>query len=383
MNRRLRIGRVLFGVGLPAILLAVPSDQAAAQSASGFVAAAVETASETLWTPHRLLNAVPADLSPPAHFAPVPLTSAPPAVAKSEGGPGNPPTVWIPSPPDDLVHAPLDLDSLLPSDLVPDLSLGHGMFTESRVIPPNTGQDAPAVDAYPYRAVGKLFFHNPRTGQDHFCSAAANGPRLILTAAHCVTQGGPGCTVHRCSYNNFMFIPALANGHAPYGKWSWSGFLVVSSAWLFSGVVPNPADFAFVEAADQGSKTLGAVVGWLGWQAFRLPSNHFTTLGYPCNLDGCMLMQRNDAQTLRFVAVNTWVQGSDMGLGAGGGPWVQDFGLNPKGAPAVPGGGNLIVGVTSYLPARGVGFLGASQFDQLFRAMRNALCLHRRGNCPR
>ena len=378
MKRRLRIGRVLFAFGLPSMLLAVPSDQAAPQSTSGFVAAEVETASETFWTPHRLMNAAPVELSPPAGFAPAPLAAAPPALRKSEGGPGNPPTVWMPPQPDDLVHAPLDLGSLPPSDVVRDLSLGGGVFTESRVIPPNTGQQAPAVDAYPYSAVGKLFFFNPRTGQDLFCSAATNGPRVIVTAAQCVTQGSRGCTLRQCSYKNFLFIPAFDNGRAPFGKWSSSGFLVVSNAWLLSGVLPNPHDFAMIEAADQGGKTLGSVVGWLGWQTFRLPFNHFTTLGYPCNLDGCMLMQRNDAQTSGFGGVNTWVQGSDMGLGSGGGPWVQDLGLNPKGAPPVPFGGNLIVGVTSYLAP---GSIGASQFDQLFQRMFSFLCRHQRGNC--
>jgi hypothetical protein len=179
-----------------------------------------------------------------------------------------------------------------------------------------------------------------------------------------------------------LFIPAFDNGHAPFGEWSWSGFLVVSNSWLLGGVVPNPADFALIEAADnQEGRKLGSVVGWLGWQTSRLSIvNHFTTLGYPCNLDACMLMQRNDAPTSGFGTVNTWVEGSDMGLGADGGPWVQDFGLNPKGAPPVPFGGNLIVGVTSYA---GAGFIGASQFDQLFQSMLDALCRHRPGNCRR
>ena len=252
-------------------------------------------------------------------------------------------------------------------------SLRFGVFTESRVIPPNPGQTAPAVDAYPYRAVGKFFLHDPRTGQDFFCGAAVIGARAIVTAAQCIAHGSPSAN-QRYYYTNFSFVPAFDNGAAPYGTWKATSH-VVPTAWLTSGMVPNPADFAFIEAADLGGKTLGSVVGTLGARTFGLRFNHFTTLGYPANLDSAMLMQRNDAQTSFFGGNNTWTQGSDMGPGISGAPWVQDFGLNPTGPS------NLIVGVTSYLPARGIGFIGASQFDGLFNAMRGAICRHQSGNC--
>jgi hypothetical protein len=374
MIRRLCIRQMLFGFGLPAMLLAAPVGSAAAQAASGFVAAEVAPASDTFWTPHRLINAVPMAVSPSAGFAPAPLSAAPPAAGKSEGGPGKPPTVLIPPQADDLVHGPVDLDRLAPSGVAPNASLGFRLFTESRVIPPNTGQAAAAVDAYPFRAVGKFFFHDPRTGQDFFCSAAVNGARVIVTAAQCVAHGSPSAS-QRYYYSNFLFIPALDNGAARYGSWK-ATFHVISNAWWFSGVVPNPADFALLQAVDRDGMTLGSVVGTLGWRTFGLSLNHFTTLGYTSDLDGGVLMQRNDAQTSRFGGNNTWQQGSDLGPGIAGGPWVQDFGLNPTG-----GSSNLIVGVTSYLPASGIGFIGASQFYQLFSNMRSFICSHQPGNC--
>jgi hypothetical protein len=376
MKRGLCIGRLLFAFVLPAIL-SVPLSGQAASTASGFVAAEADTAGEIFWTPHRFINAAPMAVTSPAGFTPAPLAAAPPAARKSAGGRGTLPTVWIPPQPDDLVHAPLDLDRIAPADVVRDSSFGSGVFTESRVIPPGAGQSAAAVAAYPYRAVGKLFFHDPRTGQDFFCGAATNGARVIVTAAQCVTRGSSGCTPAQCFYNSFVFIPAFDNGAAPYRAWS-GRFLVVSNAWLLTGFLPNPADFALIEVADQGGMTLGSAVGTLGWQTNRLRFNHFTTLGYACNLDACMLMQRNDAQTSFFGGNSTWGQGSNFGSGAAGGPWVQDFGLNPTLAASA---GNRIVAVTSYLPASGVGFIGASQFDQLFNSMRNYLCRRQPGNC--
>jgi V8-like Glu-specific endopeptidase len=378
VRRWLRKDRLLFALGLPMALATASATSAAQPAASSVVAAAAARNGGSLWTPERLLNAGPADPAVPAGFAAAPLAGSPAAPEKPEGGSGHAPTVWVPPLPDDLVNGPVALENLKPTTQVKNAALGGGVFTESRVIPPNTGQSAPAVNAYPYSGAGKLLFHDPRTGQDRVCSAAVDiGPRAILTAAHCVAHGSPFAG-ERYYYTDFKFIPAYNNGEAPYGTWK-TDYHFVPNAWLFSGGVPNPEDFALLEAVDQGGKTLGSVVGWLGWQTHRLRLNQFTTLGYPCNLDSCVLMQRNDAPTLTYGGNNTWIEGSDMGAGAGGGPWVQDFGLKPNGAPAVPFGGNIVVGVTSYT---GTGFLGASQFDQTFTAMRNAYCARQSGNCP-
>lgn len=379
MQRR-RTSHILFAI---AVVLSAAGGEAAAQTPSGVVAAEVKAADPTFWTPHRLSNAAPLPLSSPPGLAPTPLAAAPrtPASAAApEGGAGSPPTVWLAPQPDDLVNAPIDLDQLQAPAAIPDAFFGRGLFTESRVIPPNTGQPAPAVNAYPYSTVGRLFFHDPRTGQDFHCSAAvaAGSPRAILTAGQCVAHGS-SVSGQRYFYNNFMFIPAYDNGAAPYGKWS-AGRPITSNSWFFTGFLPNPGDFALIEAADQGGKTLGSVVGYLGWQTLRLSFNHFTTLAYPCNLDSCRRMQRNDAQTSGNGGNNTWVQGTDMGSGVQGGPWVQDFGLQPQGAPTVPFGGNVVVGVASY---GGSGFIGASQFNSTFVSMRAAFCAHQAGNCPR
>jgi hypothetical protein len=112
------------------------------------------------------------------------------------------------------VHAPVDLDRIAPSAAVPNAFLGGGVFTESRVIPPNTGQTAPPANAYPYRAVGKLFFFNPRTRQEQFCGAATNGPRVIVTAAQCIAKGSRSAD-QRFYYTNFCLSPPLTTAPHP------------------------------------------------------------------------------------------------------------------------------------------------------------------------
>lgn len=381
-----RFGRRLSlnaAASLLAVWLGVSAPAGAQQAgvAEGLISGQVPSTPDH-WTPRRLLNAVPMTGRAAAGFQAAPLSSAPAQSAALAGGSGSIPTAAATPRPEQLVHAPLDLRAIASSSPTPALSTGFGPFSESRVFPSGP-EKGTAVVSFPYRTVGELFFHDPRTGQDFVCSAAVNSPRAILTAGSCIAHGSASSS-QRYYYSNFLFIPAYDNGSAPFGKWGSTGYAITTASWFDSGRFPNPQDFGFIEAADRNGKTLGSVVGWLGWETLRLTNNHFTTLGYPCNLDKCLLMQRNDAQTSAFGGNNTWIVGSDMGSGIGGGPWIQDFGLRPKGAPvpAGPCGGNCIVGVTSYLPAsRTFGFLGASQFDQVFVNLRRTFCAHKSGNC--
>ena len=57
-------------------------------------------------------------------------------------------------------------------------------FTRSRITPQAANRQAP------YKAVGKLYFTVPGSG-DFQCSASIIGKRLIVTAAHCM-YGGRG-----------------------------------------------------------------------------------------------------------------------------------------------------------------------------------------------
>ena len=349
--------------------VAAPTTQAAAASASMF------------WTADRFLSARPMAVHPSEELAIQSLAeqAAQAAQAASVGGQGSLSVVQVDADNNNFVHPPVNLDEVVADqEEVPASSMQFGLFTEARVTP--NGANGTAVNSYPYRAAGALFFHDPRTNGNFICTASMHSPRIILTAGHCVAHGSTDPN-QRYWYDNFLFIPAYNNGIAPYGKWNWS-FANTTGDWWNNGNVPNAHDFAMIEAADQGTNIVGKIVGWLGWETSQLSSNHFTTLGYPCNLDSCLLMQRNDAQTSGGGGSNTWIQGTSMRGGASGGPWVQDFGVLPVGAPAVPFGGNVVVGVTSYGPiATNIGYLGASQFDAVFVSLHNQFCAHRAGNC--
>ena len=259
---------------------------------------------------------------------------------------------------------------------IPEASSSFGArFTTSRVFP-----DATTI-AYPYRTAGKLFFHDPRTGGNFVCSASVLRPRIIVTAGHCVTHPSTNPFI-RYFYSNFFFVPAYNNGSAPYGVWTPSQEWITNTWYFSDGSVPNQQDVGILIANDQRTK-LGYVTGWLGYYTNQLGNNNVTILGYPCNLDSCAKMQETFAQTFEYGGNNTDIYGSAMKGGASGGPWVQDFGINPAGAPAGLLGNNYLVAVTSYGPINtALMYLGASNLDSRFLSLLSAACgSATTGNC--
>lgn len=265
-------------------------------------------------------------------------------------------------------------------------------FTRSRITPQSANRQAP------YKAVGKLFFTVPGSG-DFQCSASIIGKRLIVTAAHCMYGsnglGGVGY------FTNWQFIPGYDGSAAtpaaqrPYGTWNWVAALVPGGYRTSSSEVVNNYDFGILQLADQavaGAPAL-TVFGKVGFKYNTAVGHLFDTavaaLGYPCNLDSCNIMQRVDSSDHQGSGVpsgngsTAYEYGSDMAGGSSGGPWVENLG-NPAGA--APTGSfnvrNAVVAVTSY------GYLdpsvraqGASQFNSDFTAIKTAMCARTAGNC--
>jgi V8-like Glu-specific endopeptidase len=111
--------------------------------------------------------------------------------------------------------------------------------------------------------VGALFtLVNGQLGR-HFCTASVVDSKpgdLVLTAAHCVSNLGPG---------EFVFVPGYRNGQTPHGVWTVSK-VVVDAGWRKSA---NPDhDFAFlVVGKSNGGDDIQQVTGGerlgTGWPA--------------------------------------------------------------------------------------------------------------------
>jgi len=380
MNKRINFQGIAARALLAAGLATAGSMAAFAQSGTSSVRntvafPAIEVAS--YWTPARLLNAKLINPKANGRWAPTGTTLD--LTTPSIAAPGSPPTEDAAPDSAELVLPGGGTAQVQTQDEVTGTDdLGHGLFTESRVFP------VPAQTAqYPYPAstVGAFFYHDPRTGGDGRCSASVLRPRIILTAGHCVVKASTNSN-NRYFYTNFAFYPSYNTGAAPVGVWSWQ-FADVENAWYFSdNTWPNSEDWAMLVATDNArGQRLGDITGWLGYITGAISSNHLTIVGYPCNLDNCNLMQRNDAQTFASGGSNTWIVGSSAQGGVSGGPWVQDFGVIPVGSPTLQFGGNAVAAVNSYGPTGGNGYSGASQFNNDFISLLNEVCAHNSGNC--
>lgn len=256
-------------------------------------------------------------------------------------------------------------------------------YTSSRVFPIYTGANAPlsADRNYPYSTVGKLFFSI--NGVPYLCSASVIQQRVVATAGHCVHSGTASGF-----YSNFVFVPAFRDGVAPFKSWIWR-FVTVTGTWAGGGGgVPNSADYAMLEFADQplvaggAAVKLGYLTGWLVWQTLSLSANHTSKLGYPCNLDNCQKMQNVTSSSFRTVSPNNVEYGSDAEGGSSGGPWVQNFQQVPVGGGSGANTSvNRLVGVTSYGYAPSSPKVqGASILDARWQQLWTTICA-RAGNC--
>lgn len=250
-------------------------------------------------------------------------------------------------------------------------------FSSSRLIPLSADLE------YPYRAIGKLFVTIPGEG-DFVCSGVVLHKRIVATAGHCVHRGSGGSAGY---YTNFLFVPAFRDGAAPFKAWGWT-HVMTTSAWSTSGgSVPNAADYALIEIADQPvngeMKSIGSVTGYLGYQTQSLIPNHAHLLGYPCNFDYCEKMHQVTAQSQRQVAPNNVEYGSDMMGGSSGGPWVQNFGLPAVGQTGGKNPGlNRIIGITSYgYVTNDFKAQGSSILDSRFTTLYNNMCARNASNC--
>lgn len=266
-------------------------------------------------------------------------------------------------PQDREMMAAEDLDSIAE----PASGSGGGLFTSSRLVPVSADR------AYPYTTVGKLFFTIPGKG-DFYCSAAVIRNRVIATAAQCVHSGTPSPGF----FTDFEFVPAYRDGAAPFGTWAWE-YVTVPSTWTGgNGKLPHASDFALIELEDlvfDGAlRTIGDVVGYLGYATQRLRPNHAHLLAYSSSHDNGEKLHQVTAKDQKNASPSNVLYGSDMRGGSAGGPLIQDFGDNA-------GLAKWVGALSTYNNSSAVKMQGASIPDSRFSSLLNNVCAHRAGNC--
>ena len=339
----------------------------------------------SFWTPERMRDAEPRDLPSvtPDQVGPAYLPESTAGAGDSRSQPGVAPGIDVPPDFDNQLFEPHE------PELVPELdpafqfeaplsaSPDGALFTNSRVFPRE------ALTAYPYRAAGKLFYHDPVQNVDFVCSGSVIQRRLVVTAGHCVYDAEQGY-----AYTNFRFVPGYDEGVAPFGAWDAEQALTTLSWAEGGGRVPNAGDFAILVITDQFVEgtgvAIGQLVGWLGWQTEVVANSHVTMLGYPGNLDSGQRMQQTAAQTFALVEPNAAEFGSAQGGGSSGGPYVLNFGELAEGQDEPVQ--NRVVGIMSYgysdlATGQPLGQAGTSIINGEFVALLEAACQAGPDNC--
>lgn len=342
--------------------LAAQSNQKSTRAAGG---------ARSTWTPERLQRAAPRPIPEVEATAPDLAPLAEPVAPRfSTGSPGSGrhrdalrERLYTPEPsePEPTLRVP---NAASPSSAV---------YTQSRVFP------AFAVTRYPYRTTGRLFYHDPVIRADFLCSAAVIEQRLILTAGHCVFEPAGDYF-----FTDFLFVPALDRGAAPYGNWE-VDWVIVGPDWFNGdGRVPNSGDFALLQTSVRrvnGERVrIGDEVGWLGFRTSAAANNHVTILGYPVNLDGGERLQATSAPTFRSAFPNAAEFGSQQQGGASGGPLIENFGIPASGQ--TQSFENRAVGVISYRVLSD-DIIGTSVLNQAFSDIFDTACQRRPDNCLR
>jgi V8-like Glu-specific endopeptidase len=172
----------------------------------------------------------------------------------------------------------------------------------------------PNPTQYPWRTVGKLYFSSG--GDDYTGSASVIYRNTILTAAHNLYVGGVWS-------KDILFVPAYTYPNDPYGSWTWSSASVMPE-WIPGENESNDVGTVELRVGGAAGRSIGDVVGYLGYTINRSLPREWDDVGYPRNYDEKRYMyQQPGLYTRSLDGGNTVGKVGDTEGGASGGPWLM------------------------------------------------------------
>ena len=196
---------------------------------------------------------------------------------------------------------------------------GAGEVTSAAPVPKlaPAQQIPPPYTSAPTRTNGKVFFSDG--GSNYVCSGTAvlsGNKSTVWTAGHCVHDGASGF------HTNWSFVPAYADGSAPYGEWT-ARNLLTTSGWA------NGGDFSYDNGAavvNTNGSALTDVVGGRNIAFNTARSQNYASHGYPAAppFNGQRLWVCNSPLVYDDTSANPPTMGIDCDMtgGSSGGGWI-------------------------------------------------------------
>ncbi len=177
---------------------------------------------------------------------------------------------------------------------------------------------------YPWRAAGRIFFRNA-DGIDSWCSGALIAPSIIVTAGHCVHQGGTGSAGWNQST---VFVPAASGDDEPYGRCT-AIALGTTRDWFNIGNIVEGYDIGIITCGKRAGtdREIGRATGWFGHCTVNCLQSYWflTQLGYPQNYYDGDLMTTSQHLS-EGTSYPDYFFGSGMRGGSSGGPHIANIG---------------------------------------------------------
>jgi V8-like Glu-specific endopeptidase len=141
---------------------------------------------------------------------------------------------------------------------------------------------------------------------------------LVLTAGHCVHDGGGGGWMQ-----NWVYFPGYQNGASSQGTFS-AISLGTETGWINNSDTHYDYGFAHVGTNSAGQHVTDAL-GGNGW--ITNPGRPTVTLlGYPSNINGGQLQEACVGTTSRRSIINSDQEiGCNWSFGASGSPWIENY----------------------------------------------------------
>ncbi|MGI5482305.1 trypsin-like serine peptidase [Streptomyces lavendofoliae] len=165
---------------------------------------------------------------------------------------------------------------------------------------------------------GRVFF--TMQGRTASCSGNAvtsQNASTVITAGHCVKYQGNWHT-------NWVFVPAYANGQAPYGQWT-AAKTLTTPQWEASEDINHDIGAAVV--APLNGQQLTSVTGAQGIQFNGGYNKPMYAFGFPAAspYDGSKLVYCSGNSSKDFLFSQDHSLACNMTGGSSGGPWFTGF----------------------------------------------------------